>query len=212
LALVEEQPVASHSHTDVAQLSLPPIMGGSLGALRISPNFLSSHTRLSQTLLLSYQISRIYSRFKHDHLREVVFAGSVTFRRHRSSYARHSVSVLAQYPKMPSNEGTSYVAPWRVLIVGGSYAGLAAATNLLDLSEGRVPRFNPSLERDTKLGYRIPVEITIVDERDGYCECYLKRQQCQTNLLKTISSARLWLWQMKHMQRKLGSNSRILQP
>lgn len=71
---------------------------------------------------------------------------------------------------MPSNEGVTYAAPWRVLIVGGSYAGLAAATNLLDLSEGRLPRFNPMLERDARLSYKVPVEITIVDERDGYCE------------------------------------------
>ena len=71
---------------------------------------------------------------------------------------------------MPSSEGTTYVAPWRVLVVGGSYAGLAAATNLLDLSEGRPPRFNPTLERNTTRSYKVHVEITIVDERDGYCE------------------------------------------
>jgi hypothetical protein len=68
-------------------------------------------------------------------------------------------------------------APWRVLIAGGSYAGLSAALNLLDLCEGRPPRFNPAFKFEDipavftgKLTRRIPVEITIVDERDGYCE------------------------------------------
>lgn len=71
---------------------------------------------------------------------------------------------------MQSHAEATYDAPWRVLIVGGSYAGLAAATNLLDLSEGRLPRFNPMLERDVRFSYKVPVEITIVDERDGYCK------------------------------------------
>ena len=71
---------------------------------------------------------------------------------------------------MPPTEGITYETPWRVLIIGGSYAGLAAATNLLDLSEGRLPRFNPTLERDTRFSYKVPIQITIVDERDGYCE------------------------------------------
>ncbi|KAK5072501.1 hypothetical protein LTR64_005026 [Lithohypha guttulata] len=55
--------------------------------------------------------------------------------------------------------------PQRVLIIGGCYAGLAAATNLLDLCEGRAPRFAPTseiLKRD------VPIDITIVDERDGF--------------------------------------------
>lgn len=55
--------------------------------------------------------------------------------------------------------------PKRILIVGASYAGLAAATNLLDLSEGRPQRFSPS---DPAPSTRFPVEITIVDKRDGY--------------------------------------------
>jgi hypothetical protein len=68
-------------------------------------------------------------------------------------------------------------APWRVLIAGGSYAGLSAALNLLDLCGGRPPRFNPAFKFEDisaaftgTLTRRIPVEITIVDERDGYCE------------------------------------------
>lgn len=53
----------------------------------------------------------------------------------------------------------------RVLIVGGCYAGLATATNLLDLSEGRAPRFSPDEPASTS---RYSLEITIVDERDGF--------------------------------------------
>ena len=75
------------------------------------------------------------------------------------------------------------MSPYRVLIIGGSYAGLAAAANLLDLSEGRPPRFNPTLERDANLRYKVPVQITVVDERDGYCEhhqphAYQRRLTC----------------------------------
>ena len=55
--------------------------------------------------------------------------------------------------------------PHRVLVVGGCYAGLAATLNLLDLCEGRAPRFVPDQEVTQQ---KVPVEITIVDERDGY--------------------------------------------
>ena len=53
----------------------------------------------------------------------------------------------------------------RILIVGGCYAGLAAATNLLDLCDGLPPRFAPNAEY---LKRRVPINISIADERDGY--------------------------------------------
>lgn len=58
----------------------------------------------------------------------------------------------------------------RVLVLGGCYAGLSAAVNLLDLSQGYSPRMNsePYIHH-TNLPH-FDVEITIVDERDGYCE------------------------------------------
>lgn len=56
--------------------------------------------------------------------------------------------------------------PYRILVVGGCYAGLAAATNLLDLCYGRAPRFTPAQSTPT---HRLPIEVTIVDERDGFC-------------------------------------------
>ncbi|GAB1213997.1 hypothetical protein ATERTT37_003153 [Aspergillus terreus] len=57
--------------------------------------------------------------------------------------------------------------PFKVLVVGGSYAGLAATLNLLDLCHGRKCRFNLD-EADNGPGKKVPVHITIVDERDGY--------------------------------------------
>lgn len=74
---------------------------------------------------------------------------------------------------MPSNDGTlAATGALRVLIVGGSYGGLAAALNLHDLSRGRIARFdfNPDAKAPA---YQIPIHITIVDERDGYCMCLL---------------------------------------
>lgn len=55
--------------------------------------------------------------------------------------------------------------PQRVLIAGGCYAGLAAALNLVDLCDGRTARFVTEAELPP---LPIPVEITIVDEKDGY--------------------------------------------
>ncbi|SPO05618.1 related to pyridine nucleotide-disulphide oxidoreductase AMID-like [Cephalotrichum gorgonifer] len=56
----------------------------------------------------------------------------------------------------------------KVLVIGGSYAGLSATVNLLDLGNHIKPRFNyPSYKHDPEAP-RTPVEITIVDERDGF--------------------------------------------
>ncbi|KAL2868798.1 putative pyridine nucleotide-disulfide oxidoreductase AMID-like [Aspergillus lucknowensis] len=57
--------------------------------------------------------------------------------------------------------------PFKVLILGGSYAGLAAALNLMDLCHGRRNRFSID-EADKGTGRKIPVQVTIVDPRDGY--------------------------------------------
>ncbi|KAJ3492771.1 hypothetical protein NLG97_g5156 [Lecanicillium saksenae] len=56
----------------------------------------------------------------------------------------------------------------KVLVAGGSYAGLSVAVNLLDLNRGASPRMNwePFVtEKDWPL---IRFDITIVDERDGF--------------------------------------------
>ncbi|KAJ5578799.1 uncharacterized protein N7459_007763 [Penicillium hispanicum] len=69
---------------------------------------------------------------------------------------------------MPSNDGVPVVPrSFRVLVIGGSYGGLAAALNLSDLSRGRRARFD-SNPNSTLPSHRIPIQITVVDERDGY--------------------------------------------
>ncbi|KAJ5998147.1 hypothetical protein N7499_005474 [Penicillium canescens] len=69
---------------------------------------------------------------------------------------------------MPSNDFVRTVSrSFRVLVIGGSYGGLAAALALIDLSQGRIARFNSN--PDTKApAHRIPIQITVVDKRDGY--------------------------------------------
>ncbi|KAL0254449.1 hypothetical protein SLS55_009924 [Diplodia seriata] len=55
--------------------------------------------------------------------------------------------------------------PYKVLVVGGSYAGLSASLNLFDLCHAKPPRFLPDTPAPTQ---KIPVDITVVDERDGF--------------------------------------------
>jgi hypothetical protein len=45
---------------------------------------------------------------------------------------------------------------------------LAATLNLIDLCHGRKCRFNLD-EKEQGPAHTIPVQVTIVDERDGYC-------------------------------------------
>ncbi|RGP64181.1 apoptosis-inducing factor 2 [Fusarium longipes] len=56
----------------------------------------------------------------------------------------------------------------RVLILGGCYGGLSAAVNLLDLSQGYSPRMNSEPYTHHPDLPTFNIEITIVDERDGY--------------------------------------------
>lgn len=65
--------------------------------------------------------------------------------------------------------GSSDPAVTRILVVGGSYAGLSATVNLIDLGNHVNPRYNyPNYKHDAEAP-RTPVEITLVDERDGFC-------------------------------------------
>lgn len=97
-------------------------------------------------------------------------------------FSKPKLSFLHHYPKryrfittMPSNEASESAirkVPFKVLVIGGSYAGLAATVNLLDLCHGRPPRFNRDVLPDVAAtGQKVPLQITIVDERDGYCMC-----------------------------------------
>ncbi|KAG7106735.1 Oxidoreductase OXR1 like protein [Verticillium longisporum] len=60
------------------------------------------------------------------------------------------------------------VPPFRLLVAGGSYAGLSFVVNLLDICNGRSPRMAHDPYPHHPDFTRIPVDITIVDERDGY--------------------------------------------
>ena len=72
-----------------------------------------------------------------------------------------NITMTASHPVDP--------AVTRVLVVGGSYAGLSATVNLLDLGNHANPRFNyPNYKHDADAP-RTPIEVTIVDERDGFC-------------------------------------------
>ncbi|KAK0610569.1 pyridine nucleotide-disulfide oxidoreductase-like protein [Bombardia bombarda] len=68
-------------------------------------------------------------------------------------------------------DGTGNITtPFRVLVIGGSYGGLSAALNLQDLCQSRAPRCGPGPVEGQQLDKprEIAVEITIVDERDGF--------------------------------------------
>ncbi|KAL6852203.1 hypothetical protein J3F83DRAFT_562399 [Trichoderma novae-zelandiae] len=56
----------------------------------------------------------------------------------------------------------------RVFIAGGSYAGLSAAANLLDLGNGLSPRMSSEPYTHHPSVPRVNFQITIADERDGY--------------------------------------------
>ena len=62
----------------------------------------------------------------------------------------------------------SIEAPIRVVVIGGSYAGLSAALNLYDYCNGKEARARLH-DPVGGSGIVIPVEIKLVDERDGYC-------------------------------------------
>ncbi len=56
-----------------------------------------------------------------------------------------------------------------VLVIGASYGGLAAALNLLDLCSGKIAR---SAAGDSAQPVISPINIAVVDERDGFCKIY----------------------------------------
>jgi hypothetical protein len=60
--------------------------------------------------------------------------------------------------------------PYRIIIAGGAYGGVSAAVNLLDLSLGRSARLESDKAPAQEARDGIPIEIHIVDERDGYCK------------------------------------------
>lgn len=74
---------------------------------------------------------------------------------------------------MGSIEGDFAVkeTPTKVLVIGGFYGGLSAALNLRDLCDGKRSRATLHFpDEGTEERPQLPVEIKLVDERDGYCE------------------------------------------
>lgn len=60
-------------------------------------------------------------------------------------------------------------SPYKVLVVGGSYAGISAVLNLIDLCTGKTPRCGARVDDSEAFKIPIDVDVTIVDERDGFC-------------------------------------------
>jgi hypothetical protein len=60
------------------------------------------------------------------------------------------------------------ISPVRVLVVGGSYGGLSVALNLLNLSAKRSVRFGAPFQVSAEAKEDVPLDIHVVDERDGY--------------------------------------------
>src|SRR5690349_9933626 len=58
----------------------------------------------------------------------------------------------------------------RVLVIGGSYAGLSAVINLLALANGAQHRTtSAALPPVTGDPLQSPLQITLVEEKDGFC-------------------------------------------
>lgn len=58
----------------------------------------------------------------------------------------------------------------RILVAGGSYAGLSTVVNLLDLGRGLTARMSENKYKyHPELGL-VNWDITVVDERDGFCK------------------------------------------
>ncbi|KXH61296.1 hypothetical protein CNYM01_14286 [Colletotrichum nymphaeae SA-01] len=71
--------------------------------------------------------------------------------------------------KMGSLPGA--IPPFKVFVIGGlSYAGVSTTLNLLDLSSGKSPRLAHIPYEHHPDFKNVPVEITLVDERDGFCK------------------------------------------
>lgn len=63
-------------------------------------------------------------------------------------------------------------APVRVFIAGGSYAGLSAALNLVDLASGASPRMAGDVYPHVPDFEKMNIEVTLCDERDGWCKSF----------------------------------------
>ena len=74
--------------------------------------------------------------------------------------------------RIDSPQQTIHSRPHHIIVVGGSYGGLATVVSLLALADGKeLPNGGnpmPGLDTISKQGLR----ITLIDERDGFCTSY----------------------------------------
>lgn len=134
--------------------------------MKISSYLIRSHRHVSTSIRPSCRVSYHFTREKELLLRGTRQSQyNNTFR--PLSFGREtSADPMRMYHETaPRPLQKLRPKPHKVLIVGGCYAGLSAATNLLDLCEGRAPRFVP---RSKPTQQKVPIDITIVDERDGF--------------------------------------------
>ncbi|KAK4100407.1 pyridine nucleotide-disulfide oxidoreductase-like protein [Parathielavia hyrcaniae] len=76
---------------------------------------------------------------------------------------------MGSIPEASRSLNSTTTHPFRVLVAGGAYGGLSAALNLQDLCRGLPPRCGPSPDGAGQIERpQFAVDITIVDERDGY--------------------------------------------
>lgn len=123
---------------------------------------------------------------------------TVNLRRYHASVPHLANTMGSQFEASPQTQ------PFKVLILGGCYAGLSSALNLIDLAEGRAARRGNGdvPAHDGK----IPVDITIVDERDGYCEFLLSlpntRNSCfqERTRMRCAACARIRISSSLHLK------------
>ncbi|KAI3392537.1 hypothetical protein diail_5548 [Diaporthe ilicicola] len=87
--------------------------------------------------------------------------------------------------------GPQLDAPFKVLILGGCYGGLSAALNLLDLSEGPAERTGSGPDG------KIPIELTIVDEKDGFYDAYAAKAWVNYEDIPALKTPKLTVVQGK---------------
>lgn len=70
----------------------------------------------------------------------------------------------------------SLATPHRILIVGCAYGGISALVNLIDLGLGHARQTVYPVPDVKGKKTRNGIEITVIDERDGYCKPILSLQ------------------------------------
>jgi NADH dehydrogenase FAD-containing subunit len=86
---------------------------------------------------------------------------------------QHTQPLLRRFSSLPATMGSlpDRQQPFRVLVAGGSYGGLSVALNLQDICRGLPARCGPKpAEGEHVATPQFDVDITIVDERDGFCQ------------------------------------------